>query len=377
MPLFKPEKPSILDETLASLTDAFAKLGLPAFRAKQVMEWLYKKGARDFAAMTNLPAALRTELAGRYVIVPEKFVMAKAANDVTEKLLLELEDGRYIESVLISAPEGDEAEEGARMTLCVSSQVGCAYGCKFCASGLDGFRRNLEAGEIVGQVLTASAYIAEKRPDAGKRTLSGIDNIVFMGMGEPLANYENVLRAVEILHAEWGLGLGARRITISTSGIAPMILKLAEEPVQFRLAISLHGPTNAVRSEIMPVNQRFPLEELVPAIKRFTETHARMVTLEYILIQEVNDLIDHAKALAKIATQLHAHVNLIPYNPVEGLPWKRPNIMRQKAFGDILKKADVSCTIRRQKGEDIDAACGQLRLRKERERAAGNAPAGD
>jgi 23S rRNA (adenine2503-C2)-methyltransferase len=147
--------------------------------------------------------------------------------------------------------------------------------------------------------------------------------------------------------------------------------------VQFRLAISLHGPTNAVRSEIMPVNQRFPLEELVPAIKRFTETHARMVTLEYILIQEVNDLIDHAKALAKIATQLHAHVNLIPYNPVEGLPWKRPNIMRQKAFGDILKKADVSCTIRRQKGEDIDAACGQLRLRKERERAAGNAPAGD
>lgn len=372
MSLFKPAKPSILGETLASLTDEFAKMGLPAFRAKQVMEWLYKKNAREFSAMTSLSAELRQQLAERFTIVPETFVMSKAANDVTEKLLLELEDGLYIETVLLSAPEGDEAEDGARMTLCVSSQVGCGYGCKFCASGLDGFKRNLEAGEIVGQVLTASAHIAAKRPDAAKRTLSGIDNIVFMGMGEPLANYENVLRAVEIIHSEWGLNLGARRITISTSGIAPMILRLAKEPVQFRLAVSLHGPTNTVRSTIMPVNKRFPLEELVPAIKAFNETHGRMVTLEYILIQEVNDGLNHAAALANIATSLHAHVNLIPYNPVEGLPWKRPNIMRQKAFGDVLRRTNTSFTIRRQKGDDIDAACGQLRLRKERERTVGN-----
>jgi 23S rRNA (adenine2503-C2)-methyltransferase len=375
MALFKPDKPSILGETLATLTAEFAKFEMPAFRAKQILEWIYKKGARDFAAMTSLPASLRQQLAERYTIVPETFVMAKSANDVTEKLLLELEDGRYIESVLISAPEGDEAEEGARMTLCVSSQVGCAYGCKFCASGLDGFVRNLEASEIVGQVLTASAYVASKRPDAAKRTLSGIDNIVFMGMGEPLANYDNVLRAVEIIHADWGLNLGARRITISTSGLAPMILKLAKEPTQFRLSISLHAPTNAVRSTIMPVNKRFPLDELVPAVKAFNETHGRMVTLEYILIQEVNDALDLATALARIATDLHAHVNLIPYNPVEGLAWKRPNIMRQKAFGDVLKRANVSYTIRRQKGDDIDAACGQLRLRKEREKAATDAAA--
>jgi 23S rRNA (adenine2503-C2)-methyltransferase len=335
------------------------------------MEWLYKKNARDFAAMTSLSAKLREALAAQLTVLPAKKVLAKQAGEGTEKLLLELEDGRYIETVILSAPDGDEAEGGARMTLCVSSQVGCAYGCKFCASGLDGWKRNLEAGEIIAQVLLAADHIAEKKAGLRSRTLSGIDNVVFMGMGEPLANYENVARAVEILNADWGLGLGARRITISTSGLAPQILKLAENPIQLRLAISLHGATDAVRGEIMPVNKRFPISELLPAVAAFAEKHGRMVTFEFILIEGVNDSLDQAEALAKIAQKLHAHVNLIPYNPVEGLPWKRPNILRQRAFAGVLKKANVSHTIRRQKGDDIDAACGQLRLRKERER--GNA----
>ena len=374
MVVFKPQKPSVLEESLESLSAALKQEGVPSFRAKQILEWLYKKGAREFSAMTNLPAAMREKLATQYVIVPEKFVLAKSAGDTTEKLLLELEDGNYIETVLLSAPEGDDAEEGARMTLCVSSQVGCAYGCKFCASGLDGLKRNLTAGEIVGQVLLAMTYIAEKHPDAGRRTLSGIDNIVFMGMGEPMANYENVLRAVEILHADWGLKLGARRITISSSGIAPQLLKLADEPVPFRLAISLHGATNAVRSKIMPVNDRFPLEQLVPAIRAFSAKHGRMVTLEYILIEGVNDGLDQATELAKIAVDLHAHVNLIPYNPVQGLSWKRLNVLRQKTFAGILDRARASYTIRRQKGDDIDAACGQLRLRMQKERDATSNP---
>jgi 23S rRNA (adenine2503-C2)-methyltransferase len=370
MTLFKPDKQSILGETPETLAAELAKIKAPAFRARQVVEWLYKKGARDFAAMTSLPASLRDWLGEHYAIVPEKFVMAKMAGDTTEKLLLELEDGLYIETVLLSAPEGDETEEEARMTLCISSQVGCAYGCKFCASGLDGWKRNLSAGEIVGQVLTAGTYLASKRSGAATRTLPGIDNIVFMGMGEPLSNYDNVMRAVEILHADWGLGMGARRITISTSGVAPQILKLAEVPLQFRLAVSLHGATNAVRSTIMPINRRFPLEQLLPAIRAFSAKHGRMVTLEYILIEDVNDGLEQAAVLSQIATDLHAHVNIIPYNPVQGLPWKRPNFRRQKTFADVLGRAKVSHTIRRQKGEDIDAACGQLRLRKEKEKAA-------
>ncbi len=371
MALFKPEKPSVLSENLTTLADRLKGMGEQGFRAKQVMEWLYKKNARNFAAMTSLSTKLREALAGQFSLLPAKKILAKQAGEGTEKLLLELEDGLYIETVILSAPDGDEAEGGARMTLCVSSQVGCAYGCKFCASGLDGWKRNLEAGEIIAQVLLAADHIAEKKAGLRSRTLSGIDNVVFMGMGEPLANYENVTRAVEILNADWGLGLGARRITISTSGLAPQILKLAENPIQLRLAISLHGATDEVRGTIMPVNKRFPLAELLPAVAAFAEKHGRMVTFEFILIEGVNDGLDQAEALAKIAQKLHAHVNLIPYNPVEGLPWKRPNILRQRAFAGVLKKANVSHTIRRQKGDDIDAACGQLRLRKEREK--GNA----
>ena len=187
-----------------------------------------------------------------------------------------------------------------------------------------------------------------------------------MGMGEPLANYDNLLRALTIVNADWGLGLGARRITVSTSGLAPQIVRLADEPLGLRLAISLHGATDEVRQQIMPVNRKYPLETLLPAARAFADKHGRMITLEFILIREVNDTLDQARALAKIARDLHAHVNLIPYNTVEGLPWVRPEVPRQDAFANILRQARVSVTIRREKGHDINAACGQLRLQTER-----------
>jgi 23S rRNA (adenine2503-C2)-methyltransferase len=195
-----------------------------------------------------------------------------------------------------------------------------------------------------------------------------------MGMGEPLANYDALISALTILNAEWGLGFGARRITVSTSGLVPKILKLADEPLGFRLAISLHGATDEVRARIMPVNKAYPLAKLLPAVRAFSERHGRMVTLEFILIEDINDALDQAAKLRDIAADLHAHVNLIPYNTVEGLPWKRPSLERQEAFAEILRRAGISVTLRREKGHDIAAACGQLRLKTEKEREVDPVP---
>ena len=210
--------------------------------------------------------------------------------------------------------------------------------------------------------------IEDARTPRARSELASFDNIVVMGMGEPLHNYDATLRALTIVNAEWGLGFGARRITLSTSGLVPKILQLADEPLGLRLAISLHGATDEVREQIMPVNKRYPLAVLIPAVRAFTEKHGRMVTLEFILIEEVNDSLDQAERLRDIARDLHAHVNLIPYNTVDGLQWKRPSITRQERFADILRAARVPVTLRREKGHDIAAACGQLRLQTERAR---------
>lgn len=354
---FNPGKPFILGETLESLQAALSQAGFPAFRAAQILEWIYKKYVSGWEEMTNLPKPLIIWLKEHYEWSASQLVMVKAASDITEKHLLRLGDGSLIETVLIRYPQRGVGDDGARKTVCVSSQVGCAYGCKFCASGLDGWKRHLFAGEIVGQLL----HLCRREAASGKLDIP-FDNIVFMGMGEPLANYDQVMQAITILNAKWGLTFGSRRITISTSGLAPEILKLAKEPVGFRLAISLHGATNDVRSQIMPVNRKYPLEILIPAVKAFAKERGRMVTLEYILIDGINDTFEQAEALEKIASDLHAHVNLIPYNKVEGLAWKRPNILRQKAFYDRLKESGISVTIRKEKGHDIAAACGQLRL---------------
>jgi 23S rRNA (adenine2503-C2)-methyltransferase len=285
---------------------------------------------------------------------------------VTDKLLLELHDRSLVETVIIRAPQDGVGQDKSRKTICISTQVGCAYGCRFCASGLAGWKRDLSAGEIVAQLLHVCRREDTRTPRA-RAELASFDNIVVMGMGEPLANYDNLLQALRILNAPWGLGFGARRVTISTSGLVPQIRRLADEKVGFRLAISLHGATNDVRQQIMPVNKRYPLEELLPAAKYFSERHGRMITLEFILIADVNDSLEQARQLGEIARDLHAHVNLIPYNTVEGLDWKRPSIARQDAFADILRAGDVSVTIRREKGHDIAAACGQLRLKVERD----------
>lgn len=362
---FTPVKPSLFGETLESLKESVVAAGFPAFRAKQVMEWLYKKRVDEWDAMSNLPKAFRAWLDENYIMYPTDSLLDKRSDDVTQKFLLQLEDGALIETVLIRAPQTGVGQESSRKTVCVSIQVGCAYGCKFCASGLAGFKRNLMAAEVVSQLMHI-CKMEDAHTKRAKEEIASFDNIVFMGMGEPLANYDSLVQTIKILNADWGLNFGARRITVSTSGLAPRIMQLAEEGVAVRLAISLHGATNEVRSQIMPVNKKYPLEELIPAAKAFKDRHGRMLTLEFIMIEDVNDSLDQAKELTKIARELHAHVNCIPYNKVEGLEWKRPSVRRQDAFVDVLRKGGVSVTIRREKGHDINAACGQLRLKTEK-----------
>ena len=368
---FSPEKEPLTGETLESLAGRLAARGEPAFRAAQILEWVYKKRVDSWDGMTNLSKDLRAWLDENFDLMPANQLFAKQSRDVTDKLLLELRDRSLIETVIIRAPQEGVGLDHSRKTICISTQVGCAMGCVFCASGMDGFRRNLSAGEIVAQLLQVCRREDEVTPRAHAE-LASFDNIVVMGMGEPLANYDNLIRALTILNAPWGLNFGARRITISTSGIVPQIRKLAEEPMGFRLAISLHGATNEVRERIMPVNRRWPLEELLPAAREFSSKHGRMLTLEFILIEEVNDMLEQAEHLAGIAADLHAHVNLIPYNTVEGMDWRRPSITRQERFADVLRGRRVPVTLRREKGHDIEAACGQLRLQTERSRKSAN-----
>ncbi len=336
--------------TLAELDARLSALGQPAFRAQQVAEWLYSKRAKSFAAMTNLPAALRAQLEAEFAFESLETVRVLGAADTTRKFLFRLADGNLIESVLIPASPALYGEPSDRRTLCISTQVGCAYGCKFCASGLDGWSRNLHAGEIVGQILRVEEASGEV-----------INNLVFMGMGEPLANFANLMQAITILNAPWGVGIGARHITISTSGLAPQIRALADQPLQVRLAISLHGATDEVREQIMPVNRKYPLATLLEACAYYTERKKQRITFEYILIEGVNDRVEDAAALVRVVRRVKAKVNCIPYNTVEGLAWTRPSDAQQDAFMAVLESAGVAATLRREKGHDIAAACGQLR----------------
>lgn len=336
--------------------------GQSKFRAKQVVQWIFQKRVTSFDEMTNLSRDLRDELAREFTLGLLPTVRLTGSTDTTRKFLFQLADGRLIESVRIPANANFEGDRSGRITLCVSSQVGCAYDCKFCASGLAGFTRNLTAGEIVGQVMTVE-----------HETGDTIRNLVFMGMGEPLANLTQLTKALTILNADWGMNIGARHMTVSTSGLAPQIEKLATIPMQIRLAISLHGATDEVREQIMPVNKKYNITRLFDSLDVWLRHKKQMVTFEYILIEGVNDSLEQAEVLAKRARALHAKVNLIPYNTVEGLPWKRPDIPQQDAFLRVLSKANVTATIRREKGHDIDAACGQLRLQEEGELSTSNA----
>ena len=339
---------------LEELADFLKERGAPSYRARQITDWIYKKRVTSFDAMTDLPNELRTELAAEFDAPKMEVVRVLGSKDTTQKFLFRLRDQNLIESVLIPASPALYGQPSDRRTVCVSSQVGCAYGCKFCASGLDGFTRNLDAAEMVQQLIEIEKISREK-----------IDNVVFMGMGEPLANMQSLLRAIRIINAPWGLGIGARHITVSTSGLAPQIRELANEPAQFRLALSLHGATDEVRGQIMPVNKRYPLKVLLEACDYYV-AKKRRITFEYILIAGVNDTDEQARELARIARRLSAKINLIPYNIVEGLDWSRPSRERQEKFQSILRKHSVVATLRREKGHDIAAACGQLRLQSKR-----------
>lgn len=363
-PATESSPPSVLGFNPTDWEKWLAQHGEKPYRAKQVLEWIFQKRVSSFADMTNLSEGLRQRLQTEFSIDALTCVRVEGSIDTTRKFLFRLHDGRLVETVMIPASRDPYAEKQSdRITLCVSSQVGCAYDCKFCASGLAGFTRNLTAAEIVGQVLLAE-----------KKTGNRVRNIVFMGMGEPLANFRQLIRSIEILNAHWGVNIGARYITVSTSGLAPQIKKLAEFPLQIRLAVSLHGATDAVRQPIMPVNRKYPLAELFQALEVWRDLKKQKITFEYILIEGVNAGLDQAEILAKRCRAMKAKVNLIPYNTVEGLPWTRPSVPVQEAFLDVLKSQSVPATLRREKGHDINAACGQLRLRVEEQMSSGPNP---
>lgn len=349
-------RPCLLEYSRSELAECLAELGQKPFRATQLAEWIWKHRAADFAAMSNLPPDLRAKLAERYILRPLELVeISQSSSGSTRKFLSRLRDGHLIESVIIPAATGQGGAHSSRLTLCVSSQVGCAFRCRFCASGLLGFTRHLSASEILAQILLAEQIAGER-----------IDNLVFMGMGEPLDNIDNLLRALSIILDQQALNIGARHITISTSGNVPGLRRLAAFGKPLRLAVSLHGASDDIRNRVMPVNRKWPLSELLPALREWTRTSKHMITLEYILIKDVNAMLPEARKLAAIARDLNAKVNLIPYNTVDGLPWQRPDEDACRAFCRILLNEHIPVTMRYEKGHDINAACGQLRLRRER-----------
>ena len=338
-------KENIKNRTLEELKKDLHKTGEPLFRATQIFQWIYQKGVSDFDVMNNLPKYFKAKLKERYLISNPELFKQFNSTDGTEKFLFKLKDGNFIETVIIGAKE--------RQTLCLSTQVGCKFGCAFCASGLGGFTRNLDASEMLGQVLFP-------------RHEKGIDisNYVFMGMGEPLDNAKNLLKTILIMNEPRGLGIAARRITVSTCGIIPAIALLKDLKPQINLSISLHAANNKLRNELVPINRRYPLEKLIKACKEYVDGKGRLIMLEYVLIKDKNDSIKDADELAGIAKILRAKINLIPYSIVEGLRFKTPDKSRVDLFREALRKKRVNATVRQSKGKDIKAACGQLAGRR-------------
>ncbi len=350
----------LLDLTPRDLTrvleEHFRDRGQPRYRADQVREWILEKLVPDFQAMTNLPREERKALGESFFLGEPEAVRVAHSSDGTVKHLWRLEDGELVESVLIPASD--------RLTLCISSQAGCGMGCTFCATGYGGLRRNLTAGEIVSQ------YRASQRWATSQDEERGITNVVFMGMGEPLANRKALFPALTLLNQ--GYGLGARRLTVSTVGVVPGILELARRPEQFRLALSLHAPTSELRRELVPLEARFPLSEVLDALRVFDAAGGKRITFEYTLIRNVNDDPELAPKLAELAAEFQAFVNLIPFNPIPFQDWEPSSRERIRAFAQVLEAWGVSAAVREPRGRDIDAACGQLRARAVQERDAGS-----
>ncbi len=342
------------DFTLRELEAWVEERGYPRYRARQLFHWAYQQLALDYDAMTVLPKAMRTELAGTLPISGLTEVRRRITDDgETVKFLFRTADDHFVETVLMFYPD--------RTTVCVSCQIGCAVGCSFCATGLGGLIRNLDAGEMVSQAVYAARLARER----GRR----LSNIVVMGMGEPFQNYDQVMRFVAIVNDRQGLGIGARHITLSTAGMVPFIDRLAEEPYQVRLAVSLHAPNDALRSQLVPLNRRWPIAELLEACRRYVAKTGRRVTFEYVLIEGVNDDERTAAELARRLRGLLCHVNLIPYNPTPAAPlFRRPAPEQIERFRAVLEHYGIPATVRYSRGVEIAAACGQLRAQEEARR---------
>lgn len=333
---------NIKDYDLIQLKEEMKEMGEKPFRAEQIFKWLYQDKVKSFNEMTNLSTELRNKLEEKYTICNFEIIKKQKSKDGTIKYLFDLLDGNAIETVLMSYHHG--------YSICVSSQIGCKMGCKFCASTGINFVRNLTSGEIVEQLLAVEQ-------DTGVR----ISNIVFMGIGEPLDNYENVINAIRIINNPKGLNIGARHISISTSGLVPKIYKLAEENIPCTLSISLHATNNEKRSNMMPVNNSYPIEELIQACKDYIEKTNRRISFEYALAKDNNDNLDDAKELVKLLKGMLCHVNLIPINKIENGKFTKSSNENIMKFRDYLNDHGIVATIRRELGSDIDAACGQLR----------------
>jgi 23S rRNA (adenine2503-C2)-methyltransferase len=348
-------KQPVMGMTAEEMAVFLEELGEPKFRAKQLFQWVYARGAKSFPSMTNLPAGLRQKLEERSLVaLLDEEVAQHAAPTRTTKFLFRLSDGQKVESVLMEHDYGN--------SVCVTTQVGCRMGCSFCASTFGGLVRNLTAGEIVDQIIMAQRHL----PDEER-----VSSVVLMGSGEPMENYDQVLKAIRLMHDPEGLNIGYRHITISTSGLVPGMKRLAEEGLPITLALSLHAPNDELRSRLMPVNKMWPVAEVLEAARAYGDKTGRRVTYEYLLIEEVNDNPEQAEELSGLLVGALAHVNLIPMNPVSERPeYRRPGRERVLAFRDILEEHGITATVRREMGGDIDAACGQLRNRVARKRGA-------
>lgn len=352
---------NLLDFDAEALTAWFASQGEKPFRARQVLRWMHRAGVADFAAMTDIARSLREKLQATAVVMPPAVVSDKLSDDGTRKFLLDVGNGNAVETVFI--PEDD------RGTLCISTQAGCALDCAFCSTGKQGFNRNLTVAEIIGQLWQANRALGAVHGDE-----RAISNVVMMGMGEPLANYDNTVAALRLMLDDNAYGLSRRRVTVSTSGLVPVIDRLREEcPVA--LAVSLHAPDDALRDQLVPINQKYPLRDLMAACRRYLEKAPRdFITFEYTMMAGVNDSDAHARQLLALVRDVPCKFNLIPFNPFPGSPFRRSPADRVRRFGELLIQGGIVTTTRRTRGDDIDAACGQLagQVRDKTRRTAGN-----
>lgn len=336
---------NIYDLTYEEMEEYFLNIGSKKFHAMQLFTWLYEKRVESYSEVTNIKKELLDNISSDYSIDRLKIVSVEEDVDVS-KYLFELYDGEHIEAVLMRHDYGN--------SVCISSQVGCNMGCKFCESGRRKKVRNLETYEMVLQILMIEKLLGER-----------VSHVVIMGIGEPFDNYDNLCRFLKIINHPKGMAIGARHITVSTCGVVPKVLEFSEFPLQINLAVSLHAPNNEIRDKIMPINKAYPLEKLIPALKTYLERTNRRITFEYILLKDINDSTRCAEELSKLVKGINCYINLIPYNETENIGFKRTNTIQIMRFYDILKKNNVNVTIRREFGGKISAACGQLRSKKE------------